>query len=215
VARRDDPTGSPREYLAGKLTRETLEADPLDQFRTWLVDAAETDLPDPNAMALATVDAAMRPSMRMVLLKAFDERGFLFTTNYDSRKGTELDANPNASLLFYWPPLERQVRIDGAVERTSPEESDRIFQGRPRGARLGAWASRQSRTIPDRQSLERRLREVDKRYPEEIPRPGYWGGFRLLPERFEFWQGRVHRLHDRFRFERSDAGAWSVERLSP
>jgi pyridoxamine 5'-phosphate oxidase len=208
--------GFREEYALDSLGRSRIAADPIEQFRVWLDDAIRAGLREPNATALASAGADGRPAARMVLLKAFDARGFVFATSYASRKGTELEANPRASLLFYWSELERQVRIEGRVEHTSGAESDEIFRHRPRGARLACWASEQSRPLADRAVLEQRMREAEERFPDEVPRPGHWGGYRLVPERIEFWQGRPHRLHDRLVYT-PDSGlpGWRVDRLAP
>ncbi|MGH2921315.1 MAG: pyridoxamine 5'-phosphate oxidase [Gaiellaceae bacterium] len=183
-------------------------SDPLRQFRSWLEEAG-TDL-----VALATATREGAPSARMVLLKGADERGFTFFTNYESRKGHELEENPRAALLFHWPPLGRQVRIEGAVERVGPEDSDAYFRTRPRGAQLAAWASRQSEPVESREALETRFAELDTEHAGEVPRPPHWGGYRLRPDVYEFWQHRDNRLHDRLRY-RLDGSAWVSERLSP
>jgi pyridoxamine 5'-phosphate oxidase len=191
-------------------------ANPFDQFRTWLDQALAAQLPQPLGMALATTTANGRPSNRMVLLRGFDERGFVFFTNYESRKAQELDTNPQAALVFYWAELDRQVRIDGHVERISAAESDGYFQSRPRGSRLGAWASPQSRIIASRDVLDHRMEELAAKYGEgDIPRPTHWGGYRVIPAVIEFWQGRSDRLHDRLRYRRLDDSSWRVERLAP
>jgi pyridoxamine 5'-phosphate oxidase len=174
-----------------------------------------TEQLDINAMTLATVDSQGRPSARVVLLKGVDQRGFIFYTNYHSRKGQELAGNPQASIVFYWPELERQVCVAGAVSELPPAESDRYFGSRPRGAQIGAWASDQSQVVPDRAYLERRWNEAEAKYPGQVPRPPHWGGYILRPERLEFWQGRPNRLHDRFRYSRQRDNTWKVERLSP
>ncbi len=189
--------------------------DPIAQFRRWLDEAVAAGLHEPTAVALATVSTAGQPSARMVLIKGVDELGFIFATHYASRKALELADRPRAALLVYWGPLDRQVRIEGAVARTTPAESDAIFDARPRGARLGAWASPQSRPIASREELERRLHEVRERFPDEVPRPPFWGGFRLDPSTMEFWQGRAFRLHDRLRYARSAELGWTFERLAP
>jgi pyridoxamine 5'-phosphate oxidase len=215
-------SGVRREYELGGLAETEIAADPLAQFRLWLDQALEADPLDPTAMTLATVDREGRPSARVVLLKGYDERGFVFFTNYDSRKGRELEENPRAALVFFWPKFDRQVRVEGAVERTSREESEEYFLSRPLGARLGAWASAQSRVIADREELERRVREVTEQFGGgAVPLPDFWGGYRVRPEVIEFWQGRPSRLHDRIVYIRlpGDSGeggdGWRVERLSP
>lgn len=189
--------------------------DPIEYFQRWFEDAKRSGLFLPEAVCLATATDAGAPSARMMLLKGVDQRGFVFFTNYESRKGDELAANPRAALVFHWAILERQVRVEGRVERITEAESETYFRSRPRGSRIGAWASRQSAPLAERAELERRVREIEGRYPgEDVPLPPFWGGFRLAPERIEFWQGRIDRLHDRLRYTRSD-DAWIVERLSP
>jgi len=201
-------------YVKHTLLESEAAASPFQQFSTWFEQAAAAHVPEPNAMTLATADAQGRPSARIVLLKGADERGFAFYTNYQSRKGHELDARPQASLLFFWQQLERQVRIEGTVERVAPEESDAYFASRPAGSRIGAWASPQSQPI-SRQDLEAREAEYRQRYGEHIPRPPHWGGYRVVPDSFEFWQGRPSRLHDRLVYRRDAQGAWQVVRLAP
>src|SRR5919204_2275070 len=190
-----------------------VDADPLRQFAAWFEEAGAAGVRAPEAMALATAGSDGRPSVRMVLMKAFDERGFVFFTGYESRKGAELEANPRAALLFYWDPLGRQVRIEGPVERVPEEESDAYFRTRPRGAQISASVSPQSRVVDSRESLEALAAELEA-HDGELPRPPAWGGFRLAPETYEFWQHRANRLHDRLRYSR-DAGDWKVERLAP
>jgi len=205
-----------REYEQGGLSEADLAADPVVQFRVWFAQALAVDPRDANAMTLATADREGRPSARIVLLKGVDERGFVFFTNYESRKGRDLAENPEAALVFFWPLLDRQVRVEGRVERTSREESAAYFRSRPLKARLGAWASRQSRVLEEREELEREVAQAEERFADgEVPLPDFWGGYRLVPAAVELWQGRPSRLHDRFRYERSPAGGWRVERLSP
>lgn len=205
-----------KEYMQRGLAEGDVDANPIRQFQAWF-DAARAASPfEPNAMALATVGADGRPSVRMVLLKGLDERGFVFYTNYGSRKGRELEETPWAALDFFWPEMERQVRVEGNVERVTAEESDTYFHSRPVGSQLGATASRQSEIIPDRDVLEQRVAELSEQYrDQEIPRPEYWGGYRVVPDFIEFWQGRVSRLHDRLRYRLSADGSWKIERLSP
>ena len=203
------------EYVRGGLTEADAGDDPVALFQRWFDVAVAVGLPEPTAMTLATATPDGRPSARVVLLKAADDRGFTFFTNYDSRKGRELDANPLAALVFLWHPLERQVRVEGAVVKVTPAESDEYFAARPLGSRLGTWASAQSAVIPGREFLERRYTEFARKYPDgTVPRPSYWGGCRVIPETIEFWQGRPNRLHDRILFHRA-AGGWVKRRLAP
>ena len=205
-----------KEYTLHGLSEADLDPNPIRQFQVWFEQALAAGLPEPNAMTLATATPDGRPSARMVLIKGADERGFVFFSNYQSRKGRELDANPYAALVFYWAELERQIRIEGRVERVSSQESDAYFQSRPAGSRLGAWASRQSAVIAGRAELEGRLAELAAQHPGgDVPRTPHWGGYRVVPESIEFWQGRPSRLHDRLRYRLREDGTWLVERLSP
>ena len=208
-----------REYARTELSRDHVADDPITQFRDWFDQALDAEVAEPNAMTLATAAPDAAPSARIVLLKGVDERGFRFYTNYDSRKGTELAQNPHVALVFWWAPLERQVRIEGQAERLPSEESTEYFHSRPRGSRLGAWASPQSRVVESRAELERNLEDVTAEYEdaESIPRPSHWGGYVVRPTAIEFWQGRPNRLHDRLRFRRPtpDAEDWTLERLAP
>jgi pyridoxamine 5'-phosphate oxidase len=193
-----------------------LDPDPIRQFKSWFDEAALSEVAEVNAMALATATREGRPSVRVVLLRGVDERGFTFFTSYESRKARELEANPFASMVFFWHDVERQVRVEGQVERVTAEESDLYFESRPAGSQLGAWASPQSQVIPNRDTLDAQFRELESRYPDgKIPRPAGWGGYRLVPESIEFWQGRPNRLHDRLRYTRVDPGGWIIERLAP
>lgn len=227
-----------REYKVLSLDEEQLDPDPLRQFSFWLNDAIGAQGQsrwrrigiafyklwqavlgrsgaDVNAMTLSTVGSDGRPSSRTVLLKGIDARGFIFFTNYSSRKGSELEANPNAALTFYWPEFERQVCVTGRVTKVPREESEAYFKSRPRGSQIGAWASHQSQEVASRSVLEKSWEEISKKYPGEIPLPPFWGGFALQPERIEFWQGRPSRLHDRLCYFRQADGSWRIGRLSP
>ena len=203
-----------KDYALTRLDESDVDADPFKQFHAWLREALAAEVPEPTAMTLATVDDEGSPSARIMLLKALDERGFVFYTNYESRKGRELATRPRAALTFFWKELERQVRIEGSVEKVSAAESDEYFASRPLGSRIGAWASTQSATIASRPWLEARVKAAEAQYGESPPRPPHWGGFRVLADWLEFWQGRQSRLHDRIAYTRESTG-WVVSRLSP
>jgi pyridoxamine 5'-phosphate oxidase len=205
-----------REYTLAGLRRKDLDRDPMAQFAKWFQQALAAKLPEANAMTLATADKQGRPSARIVLLKTVDERGFIFYTNYESRKGRELEWNPNAALLFYWPELERQVSVAGTVGKIPRDESVKYFSSRPKGSRLAALVSNQSEPIPDRGLLEKRMAAMFAKFPgEDVPTPESWGGYCLAPHRMEFWQGRPSRLHDRFEYLRLLDNTWQIERLAP
>ena len=199
------------------LTKANLDPNPLRQFEKWSQDARAAGMSEQDviSMTLATATRYGQPSARIVLLKGFDETGFVFYTNYDSRKGNELEENARACLLFYWSPLWRQVRIEGEIERVSAAESDDYFSSRPLGSRIGAWASNQSSLIADRATLEKRFQEFESKFGDNVPRPPHWGGYRVRPQTIEFWQGQENRLHDRLRYTLQDDGSWLVERLAP
>jgi pyridoxamine 5'-phosphate oxidase len=203
------------EYTLGTLTEAGVDPDPIRQFEAWLAQAIAAGMPEPHSMTLATSTPDGAVSARIVLLRGIDQRGFVHYTNYDSHKGRDLAANPRAALVFHWVPMERQVRVEGTVERVSTEESEAYFRTRPLGSRLGAWASPQSEVIDSREVLDREWARVDAAYPgEEIPLPPFWGGYRVVPAELEFWQGRRNRLHDRLRYRRGPTG-WVLERLAP
>jgi pyridoxamine 5'-phosphate oxidase len=203
-----------QEYMRAGLSEAQADADPLRQFERWFEDARRAKLPLPNAMTLATVTAAGAPSARIVLLKGVERGGFVFYTNYLSRKGRELAKSARACLLLLWSDLERQVRIDGAVEKVTPAESDAYYATRPLGARLSAWASAQSAAVPSRETLEKALEQARARHGDSPQRPPHWGGYRVVPQEIEFWQGRADRLHDRLVY-RCKGDSWAIERLSP
>lgn len=203
------------EYRRQGLDRAEMASEPFTQFRQWLDDAVGAGVREPNAMTLATTDLDRRPSARTVLLRGLDDRGFVFFTNYASRKARELSMNPQVALVFLWTALERQVCVAGSVAKVTPAESDAYFAGRPRGSRLGAWASPQSTVLADRAELDRHHADVERRFAgRDIPRPPHWGGYRVEPVTVEFWQGRPDRLHDRLRYRREETG-WTLERLAP
>jgi len=204
-----------KEYTRSGLHETDMNPDPIVQFNEWFEETLAAGLHEPNAMIVATAAANGRPSARTVLLKGYDERGFVFYTNYEGRKARELDANPACALLFYWGELERQVRIEGCASRISNEESDAYFASRSRGSRLGTWASEQSRPVEDRRVLEERVRDLEAEYEGRgVPRPPFWGGYRVAPDTIEFWQGRENRLHDRLVYSRVGDG-WRIDRLQP
>lgn len=205
-----------KEYKQLSLNKEDVTAAPVDQFARWWTDATNSDIDEINAMTLATADAKGHPSARIVLLKGFDENGFVFFTNYNSHKGSDMEVNPFVSLVFFWKELERQVRIEGRVSKVSPEESDAYFNSRPEGSRIGAWASPQSSVIPSREVIEENVKGLEQKFAHTtIERPPHWGGYIVRPEIVEFWQGRPSRLHDRIRYSRVETGGWKIERLAP
>ena len=205
-----------KEYTFQGLSEMDVHPNPFEQFKTWFDQAVAAQLPEPNAMTIATVTSDGKPSARIVLLKDYDERGFVFYTNYKSHKGQQLVENPWGAIAFLWAELERQVRIEGCVEKVSPAESDAYFHSRPIGSQLGAWASNQSQVIESREVLEQQLQKLKEEYDnKEVPRPPHWGGFRVIPNEIEFWQGRPSRLHDRLLYQRSEDGSWKIQRLSP
>ena len=211
-----DPAASRYEHIGKGLRRSDLVPNPIKQFANWFTTAIETGICDVNAMSLATAGQDAKPSVRIVLLKSFDEDGFVFFTNYESEKGKQLEANPYAALGFYWIELDRQIRISGKVDKTSRKESQTYFHSRPVGSQLSAWASRQSAVLDGRRVLDARMEEMNERFADKrVPLPPHWGGYRLKPDNMEFWQGRSNRLHDRFRYTRQSDGSWLIERLAP
>ena len=211
-----DPAASRYEHIGKGLRRSDLDPNPIKQFANWFTTAIETGIRDVNAMSLATAGQDAKPSVRIVLLKSFDEDGFVFFTNYESEKGKQLEANPYAALGFYWIELDRQIRISGKVDKTSRKESQTYFRSRPVGSQLSAWASRQSAVLDGRRVLDARMEEMNERFADKrVPLPPHWGGYRLKPDNMEFWQGRSNRLHDRFRYTRQSDGSWLIERLAP
>jgi pyridoxamine 5'-phosphate oxidase len=204
------------EYLKAELSRQDLQSDPFKQFELWFQQACDIDIQEPNAMVVATASTQGEPSIRTVLLKSFDRAGFVFFTNYESRKGQQIEANPHVALLFLWLPLQRQVQIAGVATKVSAEESFQYFTSRPRDSQLGAWCSQQSSAIASRQVLVEKMASLKQKFADrEIPLPPFWGGFRVKPKSFEFWQGRTSRLHDRFLYSCQEGDAWKIERLSP
>ena len=213
---RNTPQDPRYEHATVGLRRRDLDPDPIKQFSGWFTAAIEAELRDVNAMSLATVGQDGKPSVRVVLLKRFDQDGFVFFTNYESEKGKQLEANPRAALAFYWIELDRQIRVNGTVEKTSRQESARYFHSRPLGSQIAAWASRQSEVVDARRVLDARFAEMSERYANgPVPLPPHWGGYCLKPETIEFWQGRPNRLHDRFRYTRQTNGSWLIHRLAP
>ena len=205
-----------KQYGMFELLEEDLDPDPFKQFESWFNTALESEFVHADAFSLSTSSPDGKPAARMLLLKGFDENGFVFYTNSESRKGKELASNPYCTICFWWDKLERQVRIEGRVEKVPDSEADAYFATRPRGSQIGAWASEQSRTISDRGYLEKRFEEIEDKYRDrEVPRPAYWNGYRLIPDSIEFWQGRPNRLHDRLRYKLQEDGSWVIDRLAP
>lgn len=204
-----------REYNSGSFTEKNTSESPFEQFDKWLTDAEKSGFLDPNAVAVSTVDKSGMPTSRIVLLKSFDTAGFVFYSNYESTKGIALAENPKACMLFFWDKLERQIRIQGIVEKLTPEESDKYFQTRSYTSKVGAWASKQSRKLTSRYKLLREVATFIAKYPINVPLPPHWGGYRLIPEYFEFWQGRESRLHDRIIYERTENNNWTTSRIYP
>ena len=204
-----------KSYMKGSLSEEDVQKNPIDQFNIWFDQARHAELPEPNAMTVASVDADGKPSARVVLIKEVTPQGFVFFTNYESRKGQALTHNPQAALLFFWPELERQIRIEGTVEKLSEDASDEYFHSRPLDSRIGAWASPQSQVIPGRSVLVTKAAEYALKFALNPPRPPHWGGFKVKPHTLEFWQGRPSRLHDRIRYTQQAYGMWKIERLAP
>ena len=207
--------GIRKEYELESLNKEDVAADAISQFAKWWQEALNSNIDEVNAITLATATKDGKPSARIVLLKDYDERGFVFFSNYNSHKGLELEANPHAALIFFWKELERQIRIEGTVEKVSAEESDAYFYTRPVGSRIATWASPQSRIIENRKILEENIREYSGQFGVEVPRPAHWGGYRVIPLVIEFWQGRSSRLHDRIQYRKESEGNWIIERLAP
>jgi len=210
----EDLSNIRRDYSKFSLDYDTIDKDPFKQFDVWMKDALKGDFLEPTAFSVSTVSSGGKPSSRIVLLKSYDERGFVFFTNYESRKGIEISGNNYAAFLFFWDKFERQIRIEGKIEKISPQESEEYFSKRPYTSRLGAWASKQSQPLKSRFTLIRKVAGLMLKYPLNVPLPDFWGGYRLIPDEFEFWQGRESRLHDRFNYKLHN-GNWKIERLSP
>jgi len=204
-----------KDYSLQSLDEKDIAKNAIEQFTHWWNDAVISQIPEVNAMTLATTTTAGKPSARIVLLKGYDERGFVFFTNYESSKARELAENPNAALVFFWKEIERQIRIEGEVEKIGEAENDAYFFSRPAGSRISAWASPQSQVIKNRQILETNVKWYENEFKNSIPRPPHWGGYRVMPWRFEFWQGRINRLHDRIQYTKIADGSWKVDRLAP
>jgi pyridoxamine 5'-phosphate oxidase len=204
-----------RDYSLHSLNESDVASNPIEQFARWFNEALTSEIIEVNAMTLATSSKDGKPSARIVLLKGFDERGFVFFSNYESKKGKALAENPNAALIFFWKEIERQIRIEGVIEKISAAESDEYFFSRPEGSRLGAWASPQSKIIKNRDVLEENVQRFSNEFKNSIPRPPHWGGYRVMPELMEFWQGRSNRLHDRIQYTKTGSGSWKVDRLAP
>ncbi len=215
--KRDTVANLRQNYQINTLSESEAQANPFEQFKLWFEDALKSEIREPNAMTIATASKEGRPSARTVLLKGYGEEGFTFYTNYESRKGKELAENPYVAILFFWDVLERQIRIEGKVHCLSAEDSDNYFNKRPKGSRIGALASPQSQVIESREIIEENVEELTKKYAnlEQIPRPDHWGGYLIVPSKFEFWQGRPSRLHDRLQYELTENGVWKIERLAP
>lgn len=203
------------EYRLNLFDENDIAASPIEQFTSWWNDALNSEIYEPNAMTLATSTGDGKPSARIVLLKGYDECGFVFFTNYQSHKGKELEENPYAALVFFWKEIERQIRIEGTVEKVSAKESDNYFFSRPEGSRIGAWASPQSEVIADRSLLDENTKRFTEEFKNSIPRPPHWGGYRVMPQKIEFWQGGTNRLHDRIQYTKTAEGSWRAERLAP
>ncbi|HOQ50179.1 MAG TPA: pyridoxamine 5'-phosphate oxidase [Candidatus Kapabacteria bacterium] len=212
---KEDISSIRHDYGKFSLDEKSIKKNPFEQFEIWFNDSLKGDFTDPNAFALSTVNNEGKPSSRILLLKGYDSNGFVFYSNYESRKGQEIEQNPYGAMLFFWDKFERQIRIEGKIEKLGPEESNQYFQSRPYTSRLGAWASEQSKVLKSRFTLMRKVAMLMLKYPTSVPLPPHWGGYRLIPEQFEFWQGRPSRLHDRFRYKLLPDGNWQIDRLYP